>query len=346
MLEDFIRHHCQPPTFHTSIYIKDGESFTQEDWRDYRNPAFRHRPQPILTFGVAVGFWPHLLLVVIISFALMGYHHYLEPLGAPSINTGVAASGILTMATFFVSLLLVFKLNNAYARWWEARTQWGAALAMLRNYLAVMNSWVNNDNSRAVASKAARWVPAVMYMLKAHLRAGGDPIEAVKDLLTEDECRYLSTCSNKPLAGGHVLHQLAVELGVHPIIISQLQGIVSNFLLQHAGAERILKTPLPLSYHRFTSRACMLYILAVPIMILPLADWLTPLVAFIIAFMLLGVEHISAQIEEPFRVLDLDAICNSVHSASEEPWAQSRGLYNGAIRIELQSILAEPEMQK
>jgi predicted membrane chloride channel (bestrophin family) len=29
------------------------------------------------------------------------------------------------MTTFALSLLLLFKINTAYARWWEARTIWG-----------------------------------------------------------------------------------------------------------------------------------------------------------------------------------------------------------------------------
>ena len=360
MLEDCIRQNCKPPAFHTTIYVKDGDIYSHADWKDYRNPAFRHRPQPCLTFSVAAGFWQHLLLVVVISILVVCYHHYLEPLGAPSINTGMYGSGLLTMATFFLSLLLVFKLNNSYARWWEARTQWGTALAMLRCYLSVLNSHTSTDVARGVAAKARRWAPACMLLFKAHLRdgghTGGNPIEAIKDLLTEKELEFLATCSNKPLAGGHVLNQLAVELGAHPIIVSQLHTTVSQWLLQVAGAERILRTPLPQSYHRFTSRACMLYICMIPILILPISDWLTPLVVLIIAFML-GVEHISAQIEEPFHVLHLDSLCNATLSASNEPWCHNSGSHGGAglphdqgqdkVKVDLlQAVLLEQDMKR
>jgi putative membrane protein len=350
--EDCFRAHCSPPKCHDAIYVQDGDFYDHQKWSDYRNPAFRHRPQPILTLKVAAGFWQHLLLVVVISFALVIYHHYLVPKGAPSIDTGQYGSGLLSMATFFLSLLLVFKLNNSYARWWEARTQWGTALAMLRNYLTILNSWTSNlgtDSARAVAAKAARWAPAIMFMFKAHLREeGGDPVEAASPYLTEDELKYLSTCTNKPLAGGHVLNQLAVELGVHPIIVSSLQGQISQFLLQLAGAERIFRCPLPQSYHRFASRAIMIYIVVAPLLVMPVAGWMTPLVALIIAFMLLGVEHISAQIEEPFRVLHLGPMCNAVLSASKEPWAQNQGLKQGSISInvDMQAVVAEQEMKK
>ena len=89
----------------------------------------------------------------------------------------------------------------------------------------------------------------------------------------------------------------------------------------------------------------MLYIFTVPLLILPMTDWFTPLISVIIAFMLLGVEHISAQIEEPFRVLHLDALCNSTLSASREPWTQhqDRGVaLRGTSRDEVKFKLSAP----
>ena len=245
MLEDFIRTYCEPADCHSSIYVHDGEVWSHAEWKDYRNPAFRHRPQPILCLSIGLGYWLHIFLVLVISFALVAYQHYLEPMGAPSISSASYSTGLLTMATFFVSLLLVFKLNNAYSRWWEARTQWGTSLSLTRGYLSIMNSWATTDIGREVAVKASRWIPAAMLLFKAHLREGEDWAGAVKDLLQQEETRWLSQCENKPLAAAHVLNQLAIELSVHPIITQSLQTLISQLILQISGAERIFKTPLP-----------------------------------------------------------------------------------------------------
>lgn len=75
------------------------------------------------------------------------------------------------------------------------------------------------------------------------------------------------------------------------------------------GCERIQKTPIPSAYTRHTSRFLMVYIMTSPLMLWPITHWATPAVVSIIAFLLLGTENIGVQIEEPFRVLPLDAIC-------------------------------------
>ena len=49
---------------------------------------------------------------------------------------------------------------------------------------------------------------------------------------------------------------------------------------------------------RFTSRACILYICITPLLLWPTTGWLTPLIAPIVAFILLGIENVTVQIEE------------------------------------------------
>ena len=71
------------------------------------------------------------------------------------------------------------------------------------------------------------------------------------------------------------------------------------------GCERLLSTPIPLSYTRHTSRTLALWLL-----FLPLALWssMGPCVVpaiFVTTYLLLGIDEIGIQIEQPFEVLPL-----------------------------------------
>lgn len=52
----------------------------------------------------------------------------------------------------------------------------------------------------------------------------------------------------------------------------------------------------------------MIFLSISPILLWPASQWLTPVIIALVAFLLLGTENIGVQIEEPFRVLPLDAI--------------------------------------
>ncbi|GAX81616.1 hypothetical protein CEUSTIGMA_g9044.t1 [Chlamydomonas eustigma] len=315
----FLKGLCAIPVSHNSIYERE-PGYTWEDWAKYRNANFRTRPEPLVFVKVAVGFWLHLMLVAVISIFVGLYFQYFIPEGAPNVLANNFGS-LLSVATFFMTLLMVFRLNQSYSRWWEGRTQWGSNLAAMRNYMRMMATWATPQT--AWASEAAmRWTPAAARVLKEHCRAGGDGIAAVKDILVPSEIEYLQSHANKPLAAAHVMSQLASELKCPDILQAQMQEQISLYILYAAGNERIMRTPLPTGYSRFTSRACMMYICIIPLLLWPISGWLTPLVAVAIAFMVMGVENVTVQIEEPFRVLHLEALVSAVEQAGRElkPW--------------------------
>ena len=50
---------------------------------------------------------------------------------------------------FAISMLLVFRTNTAYDRWWEGRKLWGALVNNSRNLAIKMASYTNNETDRA-----------------------------------------------------------------------------------------------------------------------------------------------------------------------------------------------------
>ena len=69
--------------------------------------------------------------------------------------------------------------------------------------------------------------------------------------------------------------------------------------------DKIVSTPMPLSYTRHTTRSLLVYLFAIPFALWPSAGWLTPVILFFISIILLGIEECGVQIEEPFAILPL-----------------------------------------
>ena len=97
--------------------------------------------------------------------------------------------------------------------------------------------------------------------------------------------------------------------------------------------ERILRTPIPLSYTRHTSRFMIIWLTLLPFALYDSLRWAVVPVCTLLAFLLLGIEEIGVQIEEPFSILDLERICATVRenvAALEEGAGGGRGGGGGA----------------
>lgn len=182
----------------------------------------------------------------------------------------------ITSAT--LGLLLVFRTNVSYARWDEARKMWGLMVNRTRYgngtlktsaigiHLTIMLMLCNRDMNRQYAAyfpppsaseKRAfmqRWTVAFVYSLKCHLREKGDLSACLKDQLREDELEELLASPHKPLYALQALAAGVAGSGAN----SYIKGVMDQNLTQMedvlGGCERLLRTPIPLSYTRHTTR--------------------------------------------------------------------------------------------
>jgi hypothetical protein len=86
--------------------------------------------------------------------------------------------------------------------------------------------------------------------------------------------------------------------------------------------ERIFTTPIPLMYTRHTARFLLLWLLAMPMCLYHEyalhQKWMVPIISFLQAIFLFGIEELGVQIEEPFSILPLANICSDIHRSGEE----------------------------
>ena len=226
---------------------------------------------------------------------------------------------------FAISMLLVFRTNTAYDRWWEGRKLWGALVNNSRN-LAIKLAVMLPENDKEQRIFFRKIIPAYAYALFNHLRAEQTRIE-----LFEADARHPIF---KQIDGEkHVPNQVALLMFKH---IQQLysegkingeQLIVLNGELQSftdicGACERIKNTPIPFSYSVFIKKFIFFYIMTLPFgFVFNLGYYVIPVVALIF-YVLASLELIAEEIEDPFggdaNDVPTEKICLNIHKHVSE----------------------------
>lgn len=226
-----------------------------------------------------------------------------------------------------LGLLLVFRTNTAYERFWEGRKAWGSIVNTVRNLSRQI--WVSIDEKepkdRENKISALRLLIAFAIATKLHLRS--EPVNSeLEPFMSQSRYFKLKTMNNPPLEvafwiGDYLQDQYKHKhLNAHQL--TALQSLI-NILVDNLGAcERILRTPIPIAYAIHLKQLLLLYCLALPFqMVRDLTWWTGPIVA-LISFTLFGIEEIGIEIENPFghdaNDLPLDAICATMKRNIED----------------------------
>ncbi len=206
-----------------------------------------------------------------------------------------------TLLGFALSLLLVFRTNTAYDRWWEGRKLWGSLVNSSRNLAIKLQAMLPNHDEQN-RNFFRRFIPLYADVLRQHLQA-----ESTRLQLEEQ--------SHPELAGvqpdKHVPNQVA-RLVADRIIQLRRQGLVSpeelyllntelmNFTDVCGACERIKNTPIPYSYSAFIKKFIFIYVMTLPFgFVCSLSYWVVPVTA-IVFYVLASLELIAEEIEDPF----------------------------------------------
>lgn len=208
-----------------------------------------------------------------------------------------------TTLTFVISLLLVFRTNTAYDRWWEGRKQWGCLVNSSRNFALKLSAMLREEQDRQYFR---RLIPAYASILSKHLRDEhtGMTLFDGFDLQAEDHHKH------RPNLVARMMHHKVQELYTSEKISGE-QLIVLNDQLQSftdicGACERIKNTPIPFSYSSFIKKFIFFYIMTLPFgYVFSLGYYVIPVVVFIF-YVLASLELIAEEIEDPFGHDDND----------------------------------------
>ncbi|QDL10898.1 hypothetical protein DP113_25935 [Brasilonema octagenarum UFV-E1] len=240
-------------------------------------------------------------------------------------------NGVLTNAIFAFnigfSLLLVFRTNTANERFWEGRKLWGSLVNATRNLAQGIYVIVKEKSHKDKVKKEAtiRLLVAFAVAMKLHLRA--EPLdEQLASLISEMQYLKLKETHHPPLQISLWIRDYLQYQHEHNSLdiyqLTALHNLVNELVDILGGCERILKTPMPLIYSIVLKQLLLIFCLVLPLEIVGDLGWWTGIVTAFITFILLSIEEIGSEIEEPFghdpSDLPLDVICNTIQRNLEE----------------------------
>jgi putative membrane protein len=201
-----------------------------------------------------------------------------------------------TTVGFVLSLLLAYRTNTAYDRWWEGRKLWGSLVNNSRNLAIKLSAIVNDEKDITYFRKL---IPAYSSVLANHLMN-----EEASLTLFEGMDLDIDHHKHKPNQIAGLLFKKANTLYLSGKISGD-QFIIINAELQSfadvcGACERIKNTPIPFSYNAFIKKFIFFFIMTLPFgFVFSLGYFVIPVVVFIF-YVLASLELIAEEIEDPF----------------------------------------------
>jgi ion channel-forming bestrophin family protein len=243
-------------------------------------------------------------------------------------------SGIFSLLGIVLSILLVFRTNTAYDRWWEGRKQWGSLVNNSRSFAIMLHAILPKEDkqSRFFFSKH---IANFSLALNEHLRQGVKISDMIH--LTQEEKAQLESKQHKP-------NQIAFWIFEKIQVVYRAGAITDadmiNLKPQHhalvdilGACERIKKTPIPFSYAVYIKVFISLYAIMLPFGLFEDFGFYTIPLTMFIFFAMLGLELMAQEIEDPFGLdcndLPTGDIANTIKKnvfeiLEQEPAAQTK----------------------
>ncbi len=227
---------------------------------------------------------------------------------------------VYSLVGFVISLLLIFRTNTAYDRWWEGRKKWGELVNDTRNFSVKLSGMLTKTEDRDFFK---RMIPNFVFAAKESLRSGVNLDELE---LLPDELSFISTKKHQPLSIIQLIYRKLIESKQNNLISDQDFAILDkncNKLMDSLGAcERIRNTPIPFSYSLFIKKFIFIYVTTLPLALVTNYGYYSVLIATFIFYVLVSIEVLAEEIEDPFgkdaNDLPTDILCEKIRNTTVE----------------------------
>ena len=230
------------------------------------------------------------------------------------------AIAVYSLIGFVLSLLLVFRTNTAYDRWWEGRKKWGELVNDTRSLALKVSISRGNEEDKAFFKRA---IVDYVYTLKWHLRKQDDDLP---HNMSDGDFKRFNEASHKPSHVAqkmyHRLQKMLKEDSISQNDYLTLDTNLNNFSNITGACERILNTPMPYSYSIFLKKFIFIYVVTLPIGFVSTFQYGTILISVFIFYVLVSMELLAEEIEDPFgkddNDLPLDELCGKIKANVED----------------------------
>lgn len=247
----------------------------------------------------------YIIVIGLITFYLTHRFEDIIPTMPPTIPAFIGTA---------ISVILSFKLNQSYDRWWEARKVWGSVVNDSRSFVLQLQSFIKPGNEEDIKIIAMRHV-AWLYSLGQSLR-GLDPLMGLDQYLSKEDLAQLQHHTNKPLAilQQNTLHltRLKEQGQIDTFSFVQINNTLVNFSNQMGMCERIKTTVFPVTYRKFLHWIIYLFTITLSISLRDIESYfeLPLLLAISTAFFLL--ERSATHLQDPFNNLPTDTAMTTI----------------------------------
>jgi putative membrane protein len=277
-------------------------------------PCDLHVPRMLRNLGRPLALFLCLDIVVVVAYVFFDQRWIALPNLPLAIGGGV------------LGVILGFRNNISYARWWEARTLWGRIVnhsRCLGRQVVAYSSVDDRSQDRGLIQDTQRRIVyyqiAYANSLRCQLR-GQDPWPELAPFLSKEEIDSLRGEKN---AAAEIQRRMALLiqdcchrgwLGAIPL------GLLDNGLTELAnaqgGCERIKNTPMPRHYDYFIRFFFQVYCVLLQFGMVANLGLLTPIGSSLLGFGFLALESIGRDLEHPFdnsaHDVAMTSICRTI----------------------------------
>jgi len=281
-------------------------------------------------FRLTKELWPIITLVTAYSVAisLIDYEFRLTS----------KVDGLATLPGALIGILLAFRTNACYNRWWEARILWGKIVNDSRSWVRQLLEFGTPSSSGGPAQvdppliRMAHRQIAWCYTLARSLR-GQEPLEDVEGMLPAEELAQAGNQKNVPnallLNQARDLRDLRNKDRIDAFQFVRMEDTLSRLTDSMGGCERIRNTPFPQSYQLWIKYLIYLFIVFLPFALVELPWYGLILVTVPIASGFLIIDRVATYLEDPF-----------LYRVSSTPMLT----LSRTIEINIRQMLEEPDV--
>lgn len=223
----------------------------------------------------------------------------------------------LTIPAFIgtaISILLSFKLNQSYDRWWEARRVWGSIVNDSRTLVLQLNNFTakgNEDTIKKIAYRQIAWC----YSLGQSLR-GLNPLENLDEFLSKEDLETIKLHSNKPLAilqlNGTDIKKLKEEGQMDIFSQVQLDRTIVRLCDAQGMSERIKNTVFPVTYRLFLHFIIYLFVVTLSISLTDVAGLFEIPLLLVLSGAFFLLEKSATHMQDPFENKPTDTAVTAI----------------------------------
>jgi ion channel-forming bestrophin family protein len=248
---------------------------------------------------------------VVVLYKVFHFTHLAIPLSIPMIMGTV------------ISLLLAFRSNQAYDRWWEARTIWGAIVNDSRTLARQINWFIHSSEQDEQAhffrSRFIKRQIAWCYSLSRSLR-GQDSQYGIEKFLSRGDMQHIKNFNNSPMAILDLQGQ-DLQKAYHNGLVNSYQQVEIDKTLSRlcdamGKCERIKNTIFPATYSLYIHFSLLFFFLLLPFAVVDFFGFMSIPVVIAIAAVFFLIEKMAIHLQDPFENKPTDtpmtAICFTI----------------------------------